>query len=102
MTPDQQPALSKDSAPIDGHILHAEAYPRNEETIMFHLVYSESLGGGNYVGRQFEVGKADAEALARTILQIIAEPDTKTAWLDIAAEVDEEDGSEFGRAERHA
>jgi hypothetical protein len=86
MTTDQQPELS----PIDGHILHATAYPRDEETITFHLMYSESLGG-NYEGRQFQIAKNDAETLARQIFRIVAEPDTQTAWENIARDVDEED-----------
>ena len=86
MTTGQQPERS----PIEGHILHAEAHPRDEDTITFDLLYSES-DGGDYVGKQFEVGKAEAETLAKRILQIIAEPDTQTAWENIAKDVDEED-----------
>jgi hypothetical protein len=58
---------------------------------MSHL-YSENPGapgGSNYVGRQFQIAKADAESLAKRILQILAEPDTHTAWENIAKDVDE-------------
>ena len=70
----------ENDVPSDGHILHAEAYPHDAQTITFNLLYSESLDASNYVGKQFEIGKADAESLAKGILQIIAEPDTQTAW----------------------
>jgi hypothetical protein len=94
MTTDQQSEL----LPIEGHILHASAFPRDEEeTITFHLLYSESSDVSNYVGKQFEVGKADAETLAKRILQIIAEPDTQTAWENIAKDVDEEDHDALSR-----
>jgi hypothetical protein len=53
-------------------------------------MHSESLGG-NYEGRQFQIAKNDAETLARQIFRIIAEPDTQTAWENIARDVDEED-----------
>jgi hypothetical protein len=91
MTIHLQPKRPKDPTPIEGHILQAEAYPRDEETVTFDLMYSESSDGRNYVGKRFAVGKADAETLAKRILQIIAEPDTQTAWENIAKDVDEED-----------
>jgi hypothetical protein len=80
----------ENDVPRDGHILHAAAYPRDAETITFHLMYAESLGG-KYEGRQFQITKGDAESLARQIFRIVAEPDTQTAWENIAKDVDEED-----------
>jgi hypothetical protein len=78
----------ENDVPSDGHILHAEAYPRDAETITFHLMYS-NFPGVNYEGRQFQIAKGDAESLARQIFRIIAEPDTQTAWESIAEDLDE-------------
>jgi hypothetical protein len=81
--------------PTDGHILHAEAYPCDEETMSFHLLYSEtSEAPRNYQGRQFQIAKGDAETFARQIFRIIAEPDTHTAWECIAADIQEGDHEE--------
>jgi hypothetical protein len=77
--------------PIEGHILHAEAYPRDEDVMTFHLLYSEFPGDGSYVGRQFQVGKDVAESLAKQIPRILAEPDTQTAWENTAVDIHEGD-----------
>jgi len=62
----KQPPLSKQEAPTDGHILHVEAYPRDEESITLHMLYSENPEvRGSYVGRQFEIARNDAETLAK-------------------------------------
>jgi hypothetical protein len=80
----------ENDVPSDGHILHGEAYPRDAETITIHLIYAEAMGA-NYAGRQFQIAKDVAETVARQILGIIAEPDTKTAWETIAHNIHEGD-----------
>jgi len=74
-----------------GHILNAEVYPLDSETITFHLLQSESPmepGQGNFKWREFEVGKAVAETFAKGILEILSAPDTQTAWENISKSLD--------------
>jgi hypothetical protein len=82
----------KIEVPPEGHILSAEAYPRDEEAISLHLMYSESpTEPVNYKARQFQVDKRDAQALAWGILGILNAPDTQTAWENIAKSIHEGD-----------
>ena len=80
------------AVPDNAVILSAEAYPRDEETISLHLMYSESPDQpGNYKARQFQLDKRDAQTLAWGILGIVNAPDTQTAWENIAKSIDEGD-----------
>jgi len=74
-----------------GHIVSAEVYPLDSETVTFHLVQSEpptEPGQGNFRWREFEVEKGIAESFAKSILEILAAPDTQTAWENISKSLD--------------
>jgi len=86
------PEPPKTDVPPEGHILSAEAYPRDEETVSLLLMYSESPEQlGNYKARQFQLDKRDAQTLAWGILGIVNAPDTQTAWENIAKSIEEHD-----------
>ena|ERR1700722_8506195 len=88
----EESELPPQNVPPEGHILSAEAYPRDEETISLHIMYSESpTTSGNYKARQFQVDKRDAQSLAWGILGITNAPDTQTAWENLAKSIDEHD-----------
>ena len=80
-------------APSEGHIILALAYPRDEETIFFHFLYSEPStepSGIIHKAHQFEVRKTVAETFANSILEILAAPDSETAWDNIMKNLDED------------
>jgi hypothetical protein len=88
-------SIEKDlPAKYEGHILGAEAYPRDDETISLHLMYHDPAtppSDNKYRGQRFEISKSDAEALAVSIFEILAAPDAQTAWENIAKDLHEGD-----------
>jgi hypothetical protein len=67
----------------EGYILHAEAYPHDDETITITLMYYESeekVEGRQVSNRQFVVAKDVAHSLTKQLIDIFAAPDTDTAW----------------------
>jgi hypothetical protein len=89
--PTAQP--TKNDIPTEGHILHAEAYPLDEEMMTFHLLYSET-SGGQLRRPTVSVGKDAAETLAKQILRILAEPAALVGSKNIAADIEEGDHEE--------
>jgi hypothetical protein len=67
----------------EGYILHAEAYPHDDQTITITLMYYESeekVEGRQLSNRQFVVAKDVAQSLTKQLIDIFAAPDTATAW----------------------
>ena len=89
------------TAPTDGYILHAEAYPYDENFVSLDLMYCESeeqLNNHKFMQRRFYVRKDVAQTLTKGIIDILAAPDTATAWGDIMRslpEANEPDLSDF-------
>ena len=85
-------SIEKPQLPItQGQILSADVYPLDSETVTVHLLQSEpptEPAQGNYKWRQFELEKGIAETFAKSILEILAAPDTQTAWENINKSLD--------------
>src|SRR5471030_3071263 len=89
-----QSESTNNAAKYEGHILEAEAYPRDEETISLHLTYHDPAAPpseNKYRSQRFELDKRSAEALAMSIVEILAAPDAQTAWETIAKNIHEGD-----------
>ena len=68
----------------EGYIVNAEAH--DDQTITITLMYYESeekVEGRQLTNRQFAVAKDVAQSLTKQLIDILAAPDTDTAWDDI-------------------
>ena len=72
------------------HILKTLA-ASGDEMVSFHLTYSGEFDGSHSKSGHFETLRHVAEILASGILEILAAPDSQTAWERISEEVDEYD-----------
>ena len=82
--PKEQP---KNTIPI-GLITNADVYPSDDNNVVFQLWYFESPE--DFKARKqkivdFVIDKELAKSIARRMTEILAAPDTKTAWDNIAA-----------------
>jgi len=70
----------------EGYIVNAGAYPHDDQTITITLMYYESeekVEGRQLSNRQFAVAKDVAQSLTKQLIDILAAPDTATAWDEI-------------------
>jgi hypothetical protein len=80
--------VSKPEIPTVGYFMNVDVYPNDEKTVVFEAMYFESpehFKSGNLKTRSFVVKREEAEKIARQITGILAAPDSKTAWDNIAA-----------------
>jgi hypothetical protein len=78
--------------PTEGYILDADAYPHDENFIAFDLMYCESeeqLKSHDYSHRRFYVRKDIAQTLTKQVIDILAAPDTETAWDEVMRNIPE-------------
>jgi hypothetical protein len=72
------------------HILKTLA-ASDDEMVSFHLTYSDEFDGSHSESGHFETLRHVAEILASGILEILAAPDSQTAWERTSEQVDEYD-----------
>jgi hypothetical protein len=74
------------------YVLNAEAYPHDGESIAVHVMYAESeekLKNHEFTNHRFFVLKDVAQSVSTQIMDILAAPDTATAWSNIMDDIPE-------------
>lgn len=78
---DEQPV--RNTSIPHGYIIGGDVYPHDEGHVEFDLAYyedDEAVSNHRHTFRKFIVQKNDAQSIAKQIIDILAAPDTETAW----------------------
>jgi hypothetical protein len=90
MPEDDQPMRNKGIP--HGYIIGGDVYPYDEGHVEFHLMYCEdedAVMNHKATFKRFVVRKNDAQTIAKQIIDILAAPDTETAWEHVLKNIPE-------------